>query len=77
MFSADLFGLASHRYMLTESKLVNTIPAMSQVQIISQSKDKDQGMTHYMNKSMWTPARLTSHSKIMVINMDLVPPLLL
>ncbi|KAK6297583.1 hypothetical protein J4Q44_G00321660 [Coregonus suidteri] len=30
-----------------------------------------------MTKSMWTPARRTSHSKIMGINMELVPPLLL
>jgi hypothetical protein len=30
-----------------------------------------------MTKSMWTPARLTSHSKIMGINMELVPSLLL
>ena len=27
-----------------------------------------------MTKSMWTPARQTSHSKIMGINMELVPP---
>ena len=32
---------------------------------------------HYMTKSMWTPAHRTSHSKIMGINMELVPPLLL
>ena len=32
---------------------------------------------HYMSKSMWTPARQTSHSKIMGINMELVPRLLL
>ena len=29
---------------------------------------------HYMTKSMWTPACRTSHSRIMGINMDLVPP---
>ena len=29
---------------------------------------------HYMTKSMWTPARRTSCSKIMGINMELVPP---
>jgi hypothetical protein len=29
---------------------------------------------HYMTKSMWTPAHRTSHSKIMGINIDLVPP---
>ena len=28
---------------------------------------------HYMAKSLWTPARPTSHSKIMGINMELVP----
>ena len=28
---------------------------------------------HYMTKSMWTPAHRTSHSKIMGINMELVP----
>ena len=27
-----------------------------------------------MIKSIWTPARQTSHSKIMGINMELVPP---
>jgi hypothetical protein len=32
---------------------------------------------HYMTKSMWTPARRTSHFKMMGINMDLVPRLLL
>jgi hypothetical protein len=32
---------------------------------------------HYMTKSMWTPARRTSHCKIMGINMELVHPLLL
>ena len=32
---------------------------------------------YYMTKSMWTPARWTSHSKIMDIIMELVPPLLL
>ena len=32
---------------------------------------------HYMTKSMWTPAIRTSNSKIMDINMELVPPLLL
>jgi hypothetical protein len=32
---------------------------------------------HYMTKSMWTPARRPSHSKIMGINMELFPPLLL
>jgi hypothetical protein len=31
---------------------------------------------HYMTKSMWTPARQTSHSKIMGINVELVPTLL-
>ena len=30
-----------------------------------------------MTKSMWTPARPTSHYKIMGINMELVPTLLL
>ena len=30
-----------------------------------------------MAKSMWTPARRTSHSEIMGMNMELVPPLLL
>ena len=30
---------------------------------------------HYMTKSMWTPARRTFHSKIMGINMELVPSL--
>jgi hypothetical protein len=34
-------------------------------------------LLHYMTNSMWTPARWTSHSKIMGINMELVPPLLL
>ena len=29
---------------------------------------------HYMTKSMWTPAARTSHSKIMGINMEFVPP---
>ncbi|KAK6303711.1 hypothetical protein J4Q44_G00261650 [Coregonus suidteri] len=29
---------------------------------------------HYMTKSMWTPAHRTSHSKIMGINIELVPP---
>ena len=29
---------------------------------------------HYMTKSVWTPACRTSHSKIMGINMELVPP---
>jgi hypothetical protein len=32
---------------------------------------------HYMTRSMWTPARRTSHFKIMGINMKLVPPFLL
>ena len=37
-----------------------------------------EGVTvHDMAKSIWTPARPTSHSKIMGINMELVPPLLL
>jgi hypothetical protein len=31
---------------------------------------------HYMTKSMWTPVLRISHSKIMGINMELVPPLL-
>ncbi|CDR00351.1 unnamed protein product [Oncorhynchus mykiss] len=35
------------------------------------------GQIHYMAKSMWTPARRTSHSNIMGINMELFPPLLL
>ena len=30
-------------------------------------------LLHYMTNSMWTPARRTSHSKIMGINMELVP----
>ena len=30
--------------------------------------------THYLAKGMWTPARQTSHSKIMGINMEWVPP---
>jgi hypothetical protein len=29
---------------------------------------KDLKITNYMTKSMWTPARRTSHSKIMGIN---------
>ena len=32
---------------------------------------------HYMTESMWTPVCRTSQSKIMGINMELVPPLLL
>ena len=32
---------------------------------------------HYMTKSMWTPARRTSHSKTMGISTELLPPLLL
>ena len=32
---------------------------------------------HYMIKSMWTPARPTSHSKIMGIIMELFPTLVL
>ena len=32
---------------------------------------------HYMARSMWTRARQTSHSKVMGIIMELVPPLLL
>ena len=32
---------------------------------------------HYLAKSMWTPARQTFHSKIMGIDVELVPPLLL
>ena len=32
---------------------------------------------HYITKGMWTPARGTSHSKIMGINRELVIPLLL
>ena len=35
------------------------------------------GEQHNRTKSMWTPAGRTSHSKIMCINMELVPPLLL
>ena len=31
---------------------------------------------HYMARSMWTPVLRTSHSKIMGINMELVPPLI-
>jgi hypothetical protein len=31
---------------------------------------------HYIAKSRWTPARQTSHSKILAINMELVPLLL-
>jgi hypothetical protein len=34
-----------------------------------------QHQRHYMTKRMWTPVRRTSHSKIMVINMELVRPL--
>ena len=33
-------------------------------------------MIHYLTKSMRTPARRTSHSKITGINMELLPPLL-
>ena len=29
---------------------------------------------HFIDKSMWKPARPTSHTKIMGINMELVPP---
>jgi hypothetical protein len=32
---------------------------------------------HYITKSMWTPSRRTSHYKIMGIDMELIPLLLL
>lgn len=32
---------------------------------------------HYMTESTWTPAHLTSPSKIIGINIELVPPFLL
>lgn len=35
------------------------------------------GKLHYLAKRMWTSARRTSHFKLMGINMELVPPLLL
>ena len=41
---------------------------------LNQSPVELQSKVHCMTKSMWTPARRTSHSKIMGLNMELVPP---
>ena len=42
-------------------------------QLLCQSQ---QLLVHYMTKSVWTPACQTTRSKIMRINMELVPHLL-